>query len=372
MNVQNATCPPESQLADFGLGKLDAASADTVSQHLETCADCRQRVAALSGDSFVARLRNVPGHDAGPGQAPARIDRTFMAGESAANSTGSEETPRDESRRVAPARKPAAPSSPAVAAAPVESAPPELANHPDYELLKELGRGGMGVVYLARNRMMDRLEVLKVVNKALLDRPEALERFQQEIRSAARLAHANIVAAYSVLRPGDLLVFAMEYVRGQDLSQVIKARGQLPVAHAAFYTHQVALGLQHAHEKGMVHRDIKPNNLMLAVEGKKHVVKILDFGLSKATSEKGAEAGLTKSGQILGTPDYVAPEQTLAANKADIRADIYSLGCTLYHLLSGGPPFQESSLYGILEAHQKRDARALNLVRPEVPVEWRR
>ena len=369
MNAQNATCPPDPVLADFGLGKLDTASSDTISQHLETCADCRQRVAGLSGDSFIARLRNVPGQAAGHGQAPVRIDRTFVGGDSAGNAASGAETPCDESRRGAPARKAATPGLPAPGAGPVASAPPELTNHPDYELLKELGRGGMGVVYLARNRMMDRLEVLKVVNKALLDRPEALERFQQEIRSAARLAHANIVAAYSVLRPGDLLVFAMEYVRGQDLSQVVKARGQLPVAHAAFYTHQVALDLQHAHEKGMVHRDIKPNNLMLAVEGKKHVVKILDFGLSKATSEKGAEAGLTKSGQILGTPDYVAPEQTLAANKADIRADIYSLGCTLYHLLSGGPPFQESSLYGILEAHQKRDARPLNLVRPDVPVE---
>ena len=367
MNAQNAACPPDLVLADYGLGKLDAASSETISQHLETCVDCRQRVASLSADSFVARLRNVPGHDAPPGQAPQRIDHTFVAGESAG--AGGADTSRDQPQRGAPARKAAAPGSPVVASGSVISAPPELTNHPDYEILKELGRGGMGVVYLARNRMMDRLEVLKVVNKALLDRPEALERFQQEIRSAARLAHTNIVAAYSVLRPGDLLVFAMEYVRGQDLSQVVKARGQLPVAHAAFYAHQVALGLQHAHEKGMVHRDIKPNNLMLAVEGKKHIVKILDFGLSKATSEKGAEAGLTKSGQILGTPDYVAPEQTLAAQNADIRADIYSLGCTLYHLLSGGPPFQESSLYAILEAHQKRAPRSLNLVRPDVPVE---
>ncbi|HVC99256.1 MAG TPA: protein kinase, partial [Pirellulales bacterium] len=345
MTAPNATCPPDAVLADFGYGKIDAAGAESVNQHLETCYDCRQRVANLPGDSFVDRLRaardakrddsaaNFPVHpkptEAWDGRAPREIPRSSNDG----------------------------------------AIPPELASHRDYELLKELGRGGMGVVYLARNRMMDRLEVLKVLSKALLDRPGALERFQQEIRSAARLAHPNIVAAYSVLQPGDLLVFAMEYVRGQDLSQVVKARGQLPVANAAFYTHQVALGLQHAHEKGMVHRDIKPNNLMLTVDGKKHVVKTLDFGLSKATSENGAEAALTKSGQILGTPDYVAPEQTLAANKADIRADIYSLGCTLYHLLSGGPPFQESSLYGILEAHQKRDPRPLNLVRPDVPVE---
>jgi hypothetical protein len=156
---------------------------------------------------------------------------------------------------------------------------------------------------------------------------------------------------------------------GQDLSQVVKRRGPLPVTNATFYAQQVALGLQHAHEKGMVHRDIKPNNLMLAIEGKKHVVKILDFGLAKATSEKAADAGLTKTGQMLGTPDYIAPEQTLDAQKADIRADIYSLGCTLYFLLSGHSPFQGNSLYEILQAHHQTEAQPLNLVRNDVPAE---
>ena len=355
-------------LSDFGLGKLDAASAETVGRHIETCDACRQRVAGISGDSFVGRLRQA----GGAAQPAARRERTYVPGESLANMANSTDgssvredglprpsrTADDQPRRDGLG----SPSSPV-------SAPPELTNHPDYELIKELGQGGMGTVYLAKNRMMDRLEVLKVISKALLDRPGALERFQQEIRSAAKLLHPNIVAAHAVLRPGDLLVFAMEYVRGQDLSEVVKQRGPLPVANAAFYIHQVANGLQHAFEKGMVHRDIKPNNLMLAIEGKKHTVKILDFGLAKATSEKGAEAGLTKSGQMLGTPDYVAPEQTLDAHNADIRADIYSLGCTLYFLLSGGPPFQETSLYAILEAHHKREPKPLNLVRPDVPVE---
>jgi serine/threonine protein kinase len=241
----------------------------------------------------------------------------------------------------------------------------------------------MGTVYLAKNRMMDRPEVLKVISQAVLNKPGVRERFLQEIRAVANLDHPNIVAAYSVSRLGDSLTFAMAYVKGQNLEQVVNARGPLPVANAAFYIHQVALGLQHAHEKGKVHRDIKPNNLMLAIDGKKHVVKILDFGLAKAMSEKdadwagdarGAEASrvgaeLTRIGQILGTPDYVAPEQMLDAHAADTRADIYSLGCTLYFLLSGGPPFPEATLGEILEAHHKRDPKPLNLVRPEVPVE---
>jgi serine/threonine protein kinase len=357
MTAINTQCPSEAVLNDFGLGKLDAASAETVSRHIEICATCRTRVAGISGDSFVGRLRKA--EDA----AQPKRERTYVPGESLANAANSTDGSSMEAsgRREPPGKSVSGPSP--------LPAPPGLQNHPDYELIKELGQGGMGTVYLAKNRMMDRPEVLKVISKSLLDRPGALERFQQEIRSAAKLAHTNIVAAYSVLRPGDLLVFAMEYVRGQDLSEVVKQRGPLPVANAAFYIHQVANGLQHAFEKGMVHRDIKPNNLMLAIEGKKHVVKILDFGLAKATSEKGGETGLTKSGQMLGTPDYVAPEQTLDAHKADIRADIYSLGCTLYFLLSGGPPFQETSLFEILKAHHERDPKPLNLVRPDVPVE---
>jgi serine/threonine protein kinase len=365
MSAIHTQCPPDSVLNDFGLGKLDAAEADTIARHIGTCTDCERRVASLSGDTFVGRLRQA---DAGGKSAPRR-ERTYVPGESLVNAANSTDGSLNDGLSRPSRPSPAQTSNDALVSPSSVSAPSELVNHPDYELVKELGQGGMGTVYLAKNRMMDRLEVLKVISKELLARPGALERFQQEIRSAAKLAHPNIVAAYSVLRPDDLLVFAMEYVKGQDLSQVVKQRSPLPVANAAFYIHQVAHGLQHAFEKGMVHRDIKPNNLMLAIEGKKHTVKILDFGLAKATSEKGAETGLTKSGQMLGTPDYVAPEQTLNAQQADIRADIYSLGCTLYFLLSGGPPFQEASLYEILEAHHKREPNPLNLVRHDVPVE---
>ena len=139
------------------------------------------------------------------------------------------------------------------------------------------------------------------------------------------------------------------------------------MANAAFYVHQVALGLQHAHEKGMVHRDIKPNNLMLTVEGKKHVVKILDFGLSKATSEKGAETGLTKSGQMLGTPDYVAPEQMLDAQTG--RHPRRHLQPGLHALLPavGRSAVSGESLYETLEAHRKREPDALSRLRPDIP-----
>jgi tRNA A-37 threonylcarbamoyl transferase component Bud32 len=247
--------------------------------------------------------------------------------------------------------------------------PSELANHPQYRVDRELGRGGMGTVYLARNTLMDRDEVLKVVNNALLDQPAVVERFLREIRAAAKLSHPNVVTAYTALRVGELIVLAMEYAPGEDLGRLVKTSGPLPVPSACYYAYQVAMGLQHAFDRGMVHRDIKPHNLMLVREGRKRTVKILDFGLAKATSEKASVSDLTATGMVLGTPDYIAPEQTLDAATADIRADIYSLGCTLYFLLAGKAPFQAASLYELLRQHQEEAAVPLDRVRGDVQPE---
>ncbi len=228
---------------------------------------------------------------------------------------------------------------------------------PGYEVLGELGRGGMGVVYLARNVLMDRREVLKVVNKALLDKPGVMERFLREIRSAAMLRHNNVVQAYSAVQAGELLLFAMEYVEGEDLDKVVQRQGPLPVPYACHYVSQAAMGLQHAHEQGMVHRDVKPQNLMLCLQKKKHIVKVLDFGLAKARREGEAVTDLTGFGAVMGTPAYMAPEQAQDAASADVRADIYSLGCTLYFLLTGAPPFTGKSVFAILQAHDRRSRR---------------
>jgi serine/threonine protein kinase len=262
----------------------------------------------------------------------------------------------------------AAGSDAAVAPPPASSLPPGLAGHSDYEVVRELGQGGMGTVYLALNRLMGRHEVLKIVSSHLVQRRAVLERFLSEIRNAGKLHHPNIVTAYSASRLGKSFLFAMEYVDGLDLAKLVKAKGPLPVANACSYIHQAALGLQHAHEQGMVHRDIKPGNLMLSRQGNRAAIKVLDFGLAKVKSEGTVDSGLTHEGQMLGTPDYIAPEQTVDARKADIRADIYSLGCTLYYLLTGGPPFRANSLFEILQAHHSMDATPLNLARPEVPV----
>ena len=175
---------------------------------------------------------------------------------------------------------------------PVSTLPPELANHPDYEIIRELGHGGMGVVFLAHNRIMGRDEVLKVIGRDIIERPGVFDRFLREIRAVARLQHPNIVTAYSAFRCGESLVFAMEYVEGLDLARMVKAKGPMPVGHACYFVHQAALGLQHAHEAGMVHRDIKPGNLMLTHKAGRPVIKVLDFGLAKAEPRaEGARPG---------------------------------------------------------------------------------
>ncbi len=240
---------------------------------------------------------------------------------------------------------------------------------PGYEIKGELGRGGMGVVYLAKKLLMKRLVVLKVVNKALLDaNPGMLDRFVREIEVAARLDHENVVKAYHAFWAGELLVFEMEYIEGEDLAKLVKRQGPLPVAHACHYISQAAMGLQAAHQLGMVHRDIKPHNLILTRRGKRPVVKILDFGLAKAVRSEETATDLTGLG-MLGTPAFMAPEQAVDAARADIRADIYGLGCTLYFLLTGAPPFSGNSHFAVLKAHESAEVPSLTKLRPGTPRE---
>jgi serine/threonine protein kinase len=323
--------------------------------------ECELR--ALAGETPTADeyRRRFPEHDH-------VVDSVFAPAPTA--SAGLSQSPSGHARTSATGDRPSA-------------LPVDLANHPDYEIVRELGHGGMGIVFLAHNRIMGFDEVLKVIGPDIIERAGVFDRFLREIRAVARLQHPNIVAAHSAFRCGESLVFAMEYVEGLDLARMIKAKGPVPVGHACNFVHQAALGLQHAHEAGMVHRDIKPGNLMLTHKVGKPLIKVLDFGLAKAGSEQkdqgavsnvtnraiSGAGGLTFAGQMLGTPEYIAPEQIVDAQAADIRADIYSLGCTLYYLLSGRPPFRGTTLHDILQAHHMTDAQMLNLVRPEVPAE---
>jgi tRNA A-37 threonylcarbamoyl transferase component Bud32 len=239
---------------------------------------------------------------------------------------------------------------------------------PGYEVLEALGEGGMGQVFKARHLGLDRLVALKLIRSDRLSKREVVRRFQREARAAAKLTHPNIVTVHDYGEVGDTQYLAMEFLQGIDLSQLVKESGPLPVAEACDCVRQAALGLQHVHERGLVHRDIKPANLFrTAPDG---VVKILDLGLARLehlTPPEHPSSELTQVGTVIGTPAYIAPEQATDSHHADIRADIYSLGCTLYFLLAGQPPFRPGSLAMVLLQHQLEEPPPLEAVRPDVP-----
>jgi WD40 repeat protein/tRNA A-37 threonylcarbamoyl transferase component Bud32 len=245
-----------------------------------------------------------------------------------------------------------------------DQAPPELADHPRYLVEELLGAGGMGAVYRARHRLMERAVAVKVMRPELLAHAHAVERFRQEVRTAAALDHPNIVRAYDAEQAGGLHLLVMEYVEGASLDRVLKRAGPLPVAEACDAVRQAAGGLQYAHEQGLVHRDLKPANLMRTPRG---LVKILDFGLAGIAREGESGGRLTRTGAVLGTPDYMAPEQANDAGAADVRADIYSLGCTLYELLTGRPPYPGGKAIDKIVGHFTALARPLAELRPGLP-----
>ena len=267
-------------------------------------------------------------------------------------------------------------------------------------LLERIGEGGMGQVFKARQKMLNRVVALKVIRKQCLGNPKVILRFQREIRAAGQLSHPHIVRAYDADQINGAYYIAMEFIEGDDLAKLVKDNGPLPIDQACEYIRQAALGLQHAFERGMVHRDIKPANLLVAravasdrrrssgiiqrpasppagdgskiivrsssllprAELAQHypwgVVKILDMGLARCTDPFTGRASthLTQIGSVMGTPEYIAPEQARDPHTSDIRADLYSLGCTLYFLLAGQPPFPNGTLTEKLLQHQLNEA----------------
>jgi WD40 repeat protein/tRNA A-37 threonylcarbamoyl transferase component Bud32 len=239
-----------------------------------------------------------------------------------------------------------------------------------YVLLDHLGEGGMGAVFKARNWKLGRTVALKVIRRELLTNAEAVRRFRREMQAVAQLDHPNVVHAYDAEEVGGTFLLVMEYVEGSDLKAVVRRHGPLPARDACGYARQAALGLQHAFERGLVHRDIKPSNLVLAQRPGGPVVKILDFGLARL--QEGVEGtdsrtGLTGSRLALGTADYMAPEQAEDAHRADTRSDLYSLGCTLYHLLAGRPPFPGGTFVQKLRRHEREEPEPIERLRPDLP-----
>lgn len=294
--------PTKESLAAFASGEVDDESLGTIQAHLAECPSCCAFLKALPPDVMVNLLR----------------ESTALP-EPAGDSIGQEYS---------------------------QELPPGLWKHPRYLVLEMVGAGGMGTVYRAEHRLMKRTVALKVIHQRLMARPSAGVRFRREVEAVARLAHPNIAAAYDAGQVAGTHFLVMEFVEGTDLASLVKTSGPLKVAQACDYVRQAALALQHAHERGLVHRDIKPHNLMLTPEG---TIKVLDFGIASLLDEPAdevaadpravtvPEGALTDVGDGMGTPEYVAPEQRRDAHSADIRADIYSLGCTLAFLLTGRP-----------------------------------
>jgi serine/threonine protein kinase len=231
-----------------------------------------------------------------------------------------------------------------------------------YKVLERIGAGGMALVYLCEHQTMRRRVAVKVLPSSFAQDEEYLERFQREARAAISLKHPNIVRAYDIDRHDKTHFLVMEYVEGILLHDLVRKEGPLAIERACDCIRQAALGLQHAHEAGLVHRDIKPGNLILDRKG---TVKVLDLGLARSAQETGEV--LTQG--LLGTPDYLAPEQGRDSHDVDIRADIYALGCTFYYLLAGRPPFAEGTPTQKIVWHQTQPPPPVGLFRPEVPDE---
>jgi serine/threonine protein kinase len=339
MGADVSPCPPRLQLERLLAEQLGGPERATVEAHVESCSTCQDRLDRLIGApppvSSAPRTGIRPG-DAAPEPGDAFLDRLKQ---------------RSPSHDVPP---------PSAVAGWLENG-----RLGQYEVLGPLGTGGMGSVYRARHVELGKLVALKVLPVERVCEVN-IARFRQEARALGLLDHPNIVAAYDAGEHRGVRYLVMALVDGVDLGQLVERRGPLPVADACELIRQAATGLQHAYERGLVHRDVKPQNLMLAANG---TVKVLDLGLARAFGDTTAET-LTAVGAMLGTADYLAPEQWDSPHEADTRSDIYALGCTLYHLIAGRPPFEGyRTVLAKLEAHQTIPPPPITNHRPAAPAE---
>jgi tRNA A-37 threonylcarbamoyl transferase component Bud32 len=345
MTINNPThpkCFDREILADFTLGKLPVAEIERITAELETCPACQSTLDMLADleDSVVADLRS--GAAQGVGRLHAELEPQIREAEQIG-------------RRVWGQPKPEVPGEPS----------PKFLGQ--YEILEQIGQGGMGRVYKALHTRLKRLVAVKLLPAQRLADPQAVARFQREVEAVGRLNHPNIVQALDANELDGQHFLVTEFVDGTDLSRLVRSGGRLPVPDACEIVRQAALGLQHAHEHGLVHRDVKPSNLMLSSTG---IVKLLDLGLARLRPETPIPADVTVSGQVMGSADYMAPEQCLDAREVDAQADIYSLGCTLYFLLVGRPPFagpQYDTVGKKLLAHAQETVPPIQRLRNDIP-----
>lgn len=338
-----AKCPDLNCLHDYLAGRLDDTTAAELERHLDECETCERTLCELEQepDSLVGILRGGQ-----PGGVATLSPQVLSAQEFA---------------KSLPHRL-----------RPVASVPSGAATIGAYQLLRLLGQGGMGTVYLARHRKLDKQVALKLLPTFSGQRQEAIARFQREMRTAGKLDHPAIVRATDAGEADGVHYLVMDAIDGLDVGKICKTAGPLSVADACEIARQGAIGLAYAHSQGIVHRDVKPSNLMLDRGGQ---VKILDFGLAQLEIRTDESASLTGAGQLMGTLDYMAPEQAEGIETPDHRADIYALGATLYRLLGNRPPL--SAERGISPLEKLRliaaaDPAPIETLRGDVPAELAR
>ena len=330
--MRTSVCPNDDTLRGYALGDVDHTVASHTESHLSDCESCQNKVETLlsDGDVMILQLRSMNRNSA----SSATDTFSFAANQSMTDTSASislnpklpEQSRSDDFLRHL------------------------FSSRSEYDLLTRIGAGGMGEVWKARHRKLAKLVAIKLIRSGRANDGDYAQRFLREMRAIGQLDHSNVVRATDAGELDGILYLVMEYIDGADAGQIAKAHGGLPVQEAAEILRQAAMGLQHIHDQGIIHRDLKPNNLMVSKEG---VVKILDAGLARW--QESDEQSLTGTGHLVGTPDYMSPEQWLEPDRLTPSSDIYSLGCTFYCLLCGHAPFgtDDCSSFGKkMEAHR--------------------
>ena len=340
--MDKTICPNPDVLADYVLGKVSEADLTGITSHVEACPECQSQLETLDGlsDTVITCLRHAVPNEADS-------DDSLLKGVLSKIESITSESGSDSHGHVH------------------EAVLPRQIGQ--YQLVEKSGHGNMGDVYRAFHTKLKRTVAIKLLPEYRQRSPQAVSRFHREMEAVGRVDHPNIVRAYDAGEADGQFFLAMEFIEGVNLSSLVCSVGQLDVANACDIIRQAAVGLQHAHEHGLVHRDVKPSNLMLTTTG---VVKVLDLGLARLQVEACNDGDGTGSGQIMGSADYMAPEQGSNARDADARADVYALGCTLYFFLAGRPPFDDqrhSTFLGKVIAHANEDVLPIDQIRPDVP-----
>ena len=340
------TCPPAEQLKAFYLGKLPDDRSEELVAHVGGCSACQAELETVidAEDSLIADLRAEDGDQSLDVEPACELGMIRALGALAEANTSGVEVERGES----------------------ESLPKRIG---EYEILRALGQGGMGRVYLAKHSKLGRLVALKILAGSRLGDRRASERFEAEMRAIGRLSHSNIVTAHDAREVDGVAVLVTEFVDGFDLGELLRRTGPLKIADACEIVRRVAVALQYTSDQGFVHRDVKPSNIMLSHSGE---VKLLDLGLARLQYGDGEVAEFTATGQTMGTADYISPEQVKDSRTVDIRSDIYSLGATLFKLLVGRAPFADekhSTAFAKMTAHVSMVPARVRSLRSEVPEE---